>query len=209
MKLGKMSPQAILFDLDGVLVDACDWHYEALNNSLLFFGYSAIKREDHISTFNGLPTRVKLKILGVSDEDALRINEKKQKYTIDIIKNNATIMEEKIELHEYLKSQGIKIACVTNSIKETATEMLVSTGQMSYIDLLVTNEQIARNKPHPDCYNYAIETLGVNPNKCLCVEDSPKGIEAAKASVASRLWIVENSSEVNKNNYVKLVERKL
>jgi HAD superfamily hydrolase (TIGR01509 family) len=203
-----MTPQVILFDLDGVLLDACDWHYEALNNSLLYFGYSAIRREDHISTFNGLPTKVKLKMLGISHEDALKINEKKQKYTIDIIKNNAFVMEEKIKLHKYLKSQGIKIACVTNSIKETATEMLVATGQMPYIDLLVTNEQITRNKPHPDCYNYAIEILGANPNKCLCVEDSPKGIEAAEASVASHIWVVKNSSEVNKNNYVKFVEKK-
>lgn len=201
-----MTLQAVLFDLDGVLVDACDWHYEALNKSLLKFGYPAIAWKDHVSTFNGLPTKAKLDILGISDEEALKINKQKQEYTIETIRNNAVLMEEKIELHQYLRSQGTMIACVTNSKVESATEMLIATGQMSHIDLLVTNEQVARNKPYPDCYNHAIGILQVDPSDCLCVEDSHKGIEAAKSCLARHLWIVNNSSEVNKSSYIRLVE---
>jgi beta-phosphoglucomutase len=197
---------AVLFDLDGVLVDACDWHYEALNAALVGAGYPIIDRGSHISTYNGLPTRVKLQMLGVPDELADQINKQKQKHTLDIIRNSATIMPEKIELHEYLKSKGFKIACVTNSIEETAREMLVSTGQMPYIDLLVSNEMVGRNKPYPDCYNHAIETLGTNPQECLCVEDSPKGIEAAVASLAGHLWVVTDTTKVTKKNYVNFVE---
>ncbi len=55
---------AVLFDLDGVLVDATEWHYEALNRALGLFGYS-ISRHDHLSTYNGLPTRKKLEMLSV------------------------------------------------------------------------------------------------------------------------------------------------
>jgi beta-phosphoglucomutase len=201
-----MIPQAILFDLDGVLVDACDWHYEALNAALKEAGCGGINREAHVATYNGLPTRVKLQMLGIPDDVAAKINREKQRHTLDIIRNSATIMHEKIELHEYLKSEGIKIACVTNSIGETAREMLVSTGQMPYIDLLVSNEMVARNKPYPDCYNHAIETLGTNPQECLCVEDSPKGIEAAVASLAGHLWVVTDTTKVTKKNYVNFVE---
>ena len=202
-----MIVSAVLFDLDGVLVDACDWHYEALNAALVGSGHSPISREEHLSTFNGLPTKVKLKMLGVPDSEAARINEQKQKHTLDIIRSTATIMQEKIELHEYLKSQRIMIACVTNSIEETAREMLVSTGQMPYIDLLVSNEQVSRNKPYPDCYNHAIRVLGIEPSKCLCVEDSPKGIEAATASIAGHLWAVGGCTVVNKENYIRFMER--
>ena len=46
--------QAILFDLDGVLVDACDWHYLALNEALKGIGVAPISREDHVTTYNGL-----------------------------------------------------------------------------------------------------------------------------------------------------------
>jgi beta-phosphoglucomutase len=203
-----MNIECVLFDLDGVLVDACDWHYQALNVALVDAGYPMIDIESHISTYNGLPTKVKLQMLGVPDELADHINKQKQKHTLDIIRNSATIMQEKIELHEYLKSNGIKIACVTNSIEETAREMLVMTGQISYIDSLVTNEMVGRNKPYPDCYNYAISTLGVNPLECLCVEDSPKGIEAAAASLAKHLWVVTNTTNVDKKNYINFVESK-
>lgn len=199
--------EAVLFDLDGVLVDACDWHYEALNSALIAYGYPPIGRFDHLSIFNGLPTRIKLEMLNVAKADVDNINNKKQKYTLEIIKNNANIMSEKLELHEYLKSLNIKIACVTNSIRETAEEMLKSTGQFHYFDIIVANEDVNANKPYPDCYNYAIEKLGVNPINCLCVEDSPKGIQAATASLAGHLWIVSDTTQVNKQNYINFMEK--
>jgi beta-phosphoglucomutase len=197
----------VLFDLDGVLVDACEWHYEALNFALREAGYDAISRENHIKTYNGLPTKVKLQMLGIPDDVSLKINAEKQKHTIDTIRNNAKLMPEKIELHAYLKSAGIKIACVTNSIQETAREMLIATGQMPYIDLLVSNEMVNRNKPHPDCYNHAIKLLDVNPKECICVEDSTQGINAAMSSLARHLWVVTDTSKVNKENYKKFIER--
>ena len=54
--------KAIIFDMDGVLIDAKDWHYEALNRALKLFGYN-ISRYDHLVTFDGLPTRKKLEML--------------------------------------------------------------------------------------------------------------------------------------------------
>lgn len=202
-----MKVSCVLFDLDGVLVDACDWHYKALNAALMKHGYTPINRQDHLQKYNGLPTRVKLQMLGIGDDIATQINEEKQRHTLDIIRSTARIMEEKIKLHEYLGSLGIKIACVTNSIEETAREMLVATGQMPYIDLLVSNEMVSRNKPYPDCYNHAIRTLGIDPSGCVCVEDSPKGIEAATASIAGHLWIVSDTTKVTKDNYIKFMEK--
>lgn len=55
--------KAILFDMDGVLIDAKEWHYEALNEALRLFGVE-ISRYDHLHTFDGLPTKVKLEMLG-------------------------------------------------------------------------------------------------------------------------------------------------
>jgi beta-phosphoglucomutase-like phosphatase (HAD superfamily) len=81
----------ILFDLDGVLVDACDWHYEALNLALVDAGFSGIDIESHFAKYNGLPTKVKLKMLGISDHLSNQINKNKQKYTLDIIKTTAKI----------------------------------------------------------------------------------------------------------------------
>jgi beta-phosphoglucomutase len=197
--------RGVLFDLDGVLVDACDWHYESLNASLISFGRQPINRKDHESIFNGLPTRVKLQMLDIPSDEAEKINRQKQKHTVDIIRSSAKIMPEKVELLTHLRSNGIKTVCVTNSIRETTEAMLSATGQIGLFDLIVTNEDVKRNKPYPDCYNHAIATLEIDPLYCLCVEDSPKGVEAATASLASHLWVVSDSSKVSLQNYLKFV----
>lgn len=201
-----MKIQCVLFDLDGVLVDACEWHYIALNDALQKTVGFQISREDHLSKYNGLPTSVKLKMLGIDSKTAIVIETIKQSNTLDIIESNGRVMPEKIELHTYLKTQGIKIACVTNSICATASAMLKKTGQIDFFDLIVTNQDVVKNKPYPDCYDFAVKTLGVDPSVCLCVEDSPKGIQAARESCVPNLWVVSNPSEVNLENYKEIVK---
>lgn len=196
----------VLFDLDGVLVDACEWHYDSLNRALSYFGYPPINKKNHLSTYNGLPTRTKLNMLNIPKNKIIKINNKKQEFTLDLIKKTAKIMPEKIKLHKYLKSNNIKIGCVTNSIKKTAKLMLAKTGQLNFIDILITNEDVIKNKPHPDCYNLAINKLNIKGSRVVCVEDSKTGIEAAKASLAEHLLIVKDSSKVNLNlikNFLK------
>lgn len=199
----------ILFDLDGVLVDACDWHYRSLNCALVEFGYSAINKEEHLLKYNGLPTHIKLEMLGVDERQAKQINKAKQEFTLEIIRKTAEIMPEKIELHKYLKQNGILIGCVTNSIRKTAEEMLFRTGQLEFMDILITNEDVLRNKPAPDCYNHAVNKLKKLPENCLCVEDSPKGILAAKLSVIPHLWIVDNTTNVTQDACRQQIERVL
>lgn len=198
-----MKIKYILFDLDGVLVDACDWHYEALNRSLVSIGKPTISKEDHISTYNGLPTNIKLKMLDLNEAESNTVWERKQQFTLNTIRERAKIDEVKIELLSHLCRKEIQIACVTNSIRQTAEAMLKYTGQYDYINLLVSNEDVERNKPYPDCYNYAIKKLNADPAYCLCVEDSPKGIEAAEASNARMVWKVENSQQVTLKNYLE------
>lgn len=201
-----MVNKCVLFDLDGVLVDACEWHYEALNCALKEVVGFQISREDHVLKYNGLPTAVKLRMMGIDSPVASHIETLKQAKTLEIIAERANTMPEKQELHAYLKSQGIKIACVTNSIHTTATAMLRQTGQIGFMDLIVSNRDVQQNKPHPDCYNFAVKTLGVDPSVCLCVEDSPKGIAAAKASCVPNLWVVSDPSDVTLENYKEIVK---
>src|SRR3979490_1673752 len=82
------SIRAVIFDMDGVLIDAKDWHYEALNRALGHFGYT-ISRYDHLVTFDGLPTRRKLEML--TRDQGLRaklhgfLNDLKQAYTLELV----------------------------------------------------------------------------------------------------------------------------
>jgi len=109
-------------------------------------------------------------------------------------------------MHQYLKSKNIKIGCVTNSIRETTEHMLKSTGQFKYMDIIITNEDVKKNKPYPDCYNLAIRKLEIDPQNVMCVEDSEKGIQAATASLAGHLFVVNDTHEVNIHSIKKELE---
>tara|TARA_R110000824_G_scaffold380416_1_gene572810 strand:+ start:175 stop:804 length:630 start_codon:yes stop_codon:yes gene_type:complete len=199
--------QSVLFDLDGVLVDACDWHYLSLNRALEEVVGFSIDREEHTTTYNGLPTKVKLEMLGLDEEQSEKVWQLKQDYTLDIIRENGMVYDEKIELFEYLKDMGSKIVCVTNSIQMTTLEMLKSTGQFDYFDMIITNEDVENNKPHPDCYNLAVKNLDIRPDNCIIIEDSEKGMQSAKSSVVpdSNIWNVKNCTEVTLENFRRFV----
>lgn len=193
--------KAVLFDLDGVLVDACDWHYEALNRALYEVAEYKISREDHESTYNGLPTKVKLNMLieeGILQEKDLEsISDLKQKFTIEVINELCTRNQEKIDMVLALKSSGWKVACVTNSIRKTTKLMLSKTGILHYMDVIVTNEDIAKAKPDPEGYIKALKLLEADPDLSIIVEDSPKGLEAAYGT-GCEVIEVENATQVTR-----------
>ena len=157
--------KAILYDLDGVLVDATEWHYESLNLALEQVKGFQIKRDEHIATFNGLPTMRKLEILfdqgRVKKDDFDLIWQKKQDKTIEVIKNSAFVDPNKIRLHNATKSY--KRVCVTNSIRETALLMLEKTGQLEFMDFVISNEDVSSPKPSPEGYVQAINRLELKP----------------------------------------------
>lgn len=192
----------VIFDLDGVLVDACEWHRLALNEALSEICDYEISLEDHYSTFNGLPTKTKLEILSnmslVDRKLHHQINELKQEKTIDIIKKNAFVREEKIELMDYLKERDIKIACFTNSIRKTAELMLEKTGIINMFQMIVTNQDVTNPKPDPEGYLRIISEMKVKREQTVIVEDSPKGLMAAKAT-GSYVLQVSDANDVNKN----------
>lgn len=181
-------PKAVLFDMDGVLVDARDWHYEALNQALLNFGMH-IDYQTHINTYDGLPTKVKLNMLsrtnGLPVELHDLVNSLKQIYTIRLTYKNCRPIFNVIHLLKYLSSKKIKIAVCSNSMRSTIETMMKLSNLSPMIDLILSNEDVDNAKPDPEIYNKAINFFGLNPSDCLIVEDSEHGIQAAKASGAN------------------------
>lgn len=179
--------KAILFDMDGVLIDAKDWHYEALNKALGLFGIG-ISRYDHLHTFDGLPTRVKLEMLSeqyyLPTELHPFINDIKQKYTMELIDLKCKPMFH----HEYalskLHQQGYKIAVCSNSVRATIDNMMKKSGLLEYVDLILSNEDVIKAKPDPEMYCTAIMKFGLEPIECIVVEDNPNGLAAGRASGA-------------------------
>ena len=177
--------QAVLFDLDGVLVDAREWHYEALNEALSIFGFS-ILREEHDSFYNGLPTFKKLGRLtedkGLPQSLHEFIYELKQIYTSRYIVNHTRPDTVKMLMMQGLKNLGLKLALCSNCSVDTATTMLQKSLLLPYFDLVLTNADVPLNKPSPDIYLKALACLQLRPEEALAVEDSPHGIASARAA---------------------------
>lgn len=183
----KQKYKAILFDLDGVLVDMPKGHYEALNKALCLFG-AKIEEEEHLNVFNGLPTRKKIEALEKLGRlpDGLKeiINSIKQKHTKDIIPHYCKPDYSKIILLGHLKNRGYKLGCCSNSIKETLHMMLKSAHLYDFFDIIIGNDEVVNPKPHPEIYLKAFDLLKINPDQIIIVEDSPHGIASAKSSGA-------------------------
>lgn len=101
-----------------------------------------------------------------------------------------------------LKSKNHKIACYTNSIRKTTELMLSKTGILHFFDLLMTNQDVSMPKPDPEGYIKVIKHFNIPEEKCFIIEDSPKGIEAAKKS-GSNVIVVKNPDDVD----IKLLEK--
>ena len=177
--------KAVIFDMDGVLIEAKDWHYEALNRALRLFGLE-ISRYEHLTTFDGLPTKRKLQILSAQGnlppELHEFLNDMKQRYTMEIVNTQCKPRFN----HEYalskLRAQGYRLAVCSNSIRDTIDVMMRKAALDQYLEFFVSNQDVSKPKPDPEMYNVAIARMGLAPSECLIVEDNENGIKAARAS---------------------------
>lgn len=190
--------KAVIFDMDGVLIDAREWHYESLNRALGLFGFT-ISRYDHLVTYDGLPTRKKLELLS-RDQNLPAglhgfLNELKQAYTIELIHARCKPRFQ----HEFalsrLKASSYRLAVASNSVRRSIDLMMEKSALSPYLSATVSNQDVVRGKPDPEIYLKTFGLLGVAPTEALIVEDNPHGIAAARASGAY-VMVVEDPNDV-------------
>ena len=200
--------RAVIFDLDGVLIDAKEWHYEALNRALGLFGME-ISRYDHLITYDGLPTKKKLEMLtlerGLPVELHDFINRLKQRYTMEII---STRCHPKF-VHQLalsrLQQKGYQLAVCSNSVRESVEIMLRRADLLRFVQFFVSNQDVSVPKPDPEIYLKAFQKLELSPKQCLILEDNEHGLRAALGSGAHVLQ-VGHVAEVNYSNIKKRIE---
>jgi HAD superfamily hydrolase (TIGR01509 family) len=184
----------IIFDLDGVLVEAKEIHYTTLNKAIEEIageGY-IITTAEHLSTYDGLKTQQKLDMLtkskGLSVDYHEHIWNLKQLLTIDAI-SQLKVDNRLVEIFKELRKRGYQLACCSNSIRRSVLVMLSKIGLIEYMDLILSNEDVKNSKPHPEMYWKGMSMMGVLPEETLIVEDSPHGLLAASRSRASVLRV--------------------
>jgi len=196
----------VIFDLDGVLVEAKEIHFEALNEAL--GERYAVEWNEHLSKYDGLKTNQKLQMLtkekNLPTELHTKVWEQKQKITLQKLKDIQQ-SPQLIECMERLSSDGYSLAVCSNSIRRTVLTVLSKLGIIEYFDLILSNEDVKTSKPHPEIYWKAMSLLGVLPEETAIVEDSPFGLLAASRSKASVIRVAspKEVSYISINKYLK------
>ena len=203
-------PSLVIFDLDGVLLEAKKTHYEALNSALRNVTKSdkyAITWSEHLNRYDGLNTSKKLRKLtnekGLSESLHSDIWSEKQRITAAKLSSIGKD-QNLVGVMRSLKDKGHTIACCSNSIRKTVYSSLCQLGILSFFDLVVSNQDVMNPKPHPEMYWQAMSKLGFLPENTLILEDSPVGILASQRSGAKTLRI-ESPQHVS----VSLIEKAL
>lgn len=168
----------IIFDLDGVLVDTRDAHYEALNKAIKKIGGKQISYKDHINKFDGLPTKEKLQILNSKKKILKKNNQKiiiwKNKFTSEMLKQKIKFNPKIYNLFQKL-SKKHKIGIATNAIRDTLDVCLKKLKIKKFVKISLSNQEIKNPKPHPEIYMKAMLSLNAIPNQTLILEDSYVG----------------------------------
>jgi HAD superfamily hydrolase (TIGR01509 family) len=201
--------RVMIFDLDGVLVDSKDIHFNALNNALETIDNKyVISTSDHENIYDGLPTKIKLQILtqksGLEESSYKKIWELKQQITEKMF-NEIPTDNELVKIFSYIKSKNIKIAVASNSIKSTVNQCLKSLGIFDKVDFVVSNEDVLNAKPHPEMYWKAMSYFGSIPSKTVIFEDSIIGKIAVKDSM-SNLIEIKNRNDLNLTKVKEAIE---
>jgi HAD superfamily hydrolase (TIGR01509 family) len=199
-----------IFDLDGVLIESREIHYEALNRALEKIDKKyVISRDEHLSVYDGLSTTKKLNLLSknknLPKELFDDIWKEKQKATNELL-FSLKINHSVDYIFTHLKMKGWRIAVASNSIRDTVRVALHSIGVLGLVDYIVSNEDVKHPKPHPEMYWRCMIALNALPENTIIVEDSHIGREGAIKS-GGVLYPVKNAEDLNSKRFLHYVEQ--
>ena len=201
----------VIFDLDGVLLDSRELHYEALNAAIRKVTNSdkyVITREEHLSKYDGLNTTKKLQMLtqdkGLNIKYYDEIWKEKQEQTFELIPKAPKNPYAKTIIQS-LKNKGWKVAVASNSIRETVKIALSSMEILHIIDYYVSNEDVHNPKPFPEMYWQCMTKMKSLPKDTVIVEDSHIGRQGALDSGA-HLYPVKDAYELEFSPFMNYVE---
>ena len=199
----------IIFDLDGVLAETRELHYDAMNRALESIDKKfIIKREEHLAIYDGLSTTRKIELLikhkNFPKEQTDKLWKRKQANTSEIIKNELKEDERIIDILKKLKSDGLSICVASNAIRETVKMMLLKKGLIEYIDFFYSNQDVSKPKPSTEIYLKCMIKAGVDPTETVIVEDSHIGREGAIKS-GSYLCAVRDSYDLCYNKIADIM----
>jgi beta-phosphoglucomutase len=187
-----MSDFAVLFDVDGVLVDSYQAHYESWRRLGQEAGFE-MSEEFFARTF-GRTSRDVLRELfkgrPLSDEQIRAWDERKEASFRQVIDENFPAMDGAVELIDALHAAGVPMAAGSSAPTANVVLSLKKLGRQESFGAMVTGDDVTRGKPDPQVFLLAAERLGVLPDRCVVIEDAAPGIAAAQAAGMKSVGLV-------------------
>ncbi len=186
-----MNIEFILWDNDGVLVDTERLYFEANQAVLAPFGLNLTQsmfQEYWLKRSKGLTLVMEQVGLDLGSEEIEKMRIERNELYSKSLRDKQTIIDGARETLEKLNSR-VRMGIVTSSRKNHFEIIHSKTGLMPYFEFVVANGDYARSKPAPDPYLKGLERAGVAKEKCLVIEDSERGLSAAKAA-GLECWVI-------------------
>ena len=193
--------KALLFDLDGTLIDSEFFHFECWNEILEGSG-AALTYDDWLRNYAGvpLPSNAARLVEKYAIQTPLeQIIERREKLTLERLKTkDVNLMPYVADVLEYFKSKGLRLALVTSSPRQDVEAIFERSGLGRYFELIITRTEVTKSKPDPESYLVCVEKLGVLKEECLVFEDTINGVKSAKAAGLTCFAIQSNTDEHHK-----------
>lgn len=176
-----MTQLAVIFDMDGVLVDSYHAHYESWKRL-----YGEVGVEYTEETFNADFGRTSRELLlktlgsGLTDERLKELDDRKEAIHREILRQAFPAMDGATELLNALATEGFRLAIGSSGPPENVALTIERLAGAEHFNATVTGAEVTRGKPDPQVFLIAAERLGVTPANCAVVEDAVHGITAAK-----------------------------
>jgi beta-phosphoglucomutase family hydrolase len=184
---------AVIFDMDGVIVDSEPFHVQAEREVMERYGFDISEEELHRRylgrtsqfMYQDLIDRYKLDVT-----DWHQLAEEKKDIFLPLLESKAQLIEGVLELIQFLHVGGMKLAIASSSRLHFIEIVMERFGLGGFFDVVVSADHIKHGKPHPEIFLKASDKLGCRPKECLVIEDAASGVAAAKSAGMSCLAFV-------------------
>jgi len=184
--------KALLFDLDGTLVDSSEAITNAIEKVLATKGWACDKVR--LTGMIGLPLEDIFRVLtpDLSNEEIWKLVQEYREYYLGHHLENTSISPSTIILLKRLKERGFKLGIITTKYREPVYDILEHFGISGLFDIVVTGYEVKRHKPAPDIIIEAAKRLGVDPKQCVVIGDNPIDIKAGKRAGSFTIGVLSN-----------------
>ncbi len=177
--------QALIFDLDGVIVDTAKYHFQAWKAMADSLGITFAEEHNEdlkgVGRIDSLKYILELGNLSKSTEEVNTLAKAKNDHYLKLISNinRSEILSGVEEFMIEARERGLKISLGSSS--KNATVILEKLDLIKHFDAVIDGTKTTKGKPHPQVFNMGAQALEVDPSKTIVFEDAVKGVKAAKA----------------------------